>query len=111
MRRLALVLAAFVVVSCFLFTNSLQAQSAPTLFVQSSGDFGTALTAALVKKNVPVVIVTDQSKADYVLQAAPVYSKDESGAGKIARCMFADCNGMNGFSSVSVELVRSKDSA
>jgi hypothetical protein len=65
----------------------------------------------VIKKNVPVEVVTDQAKAEYTLQAAPVYSKDESGAGKIARCLFADCIGMNGFSSVSVELVRTKDSA
>jgi hypothetical protein len=83
----------------------------PTLYVQGSGDFSTALTAALIKKNVPVVVVTDQSKAEYTLQSAAVYSKDESGAGKIARCMFADCIGINGYSSVSVQLVRTQDSA
>jgi hypothetical protein len=91
--------------------GSASAQSTPTLYVQASNGFDTALTAAIVKKDVPVVVVNDQDKAEFTLKATPVYSKDESGAGKIARCMFADCVGMNGFSSVSVELVRSKDSA
>ena len=111
MRKLSLVLVIFVMASCFLVTGSVLAQSQPTLYIQASGEFGTALTAAVIKKNVPVEVVTDQAKAQYTLQAAPVYSKDESGAGKIARCLFADCIGMNGFSSVSVELVRTKDSA
>jgi hypothetical protein len=33
-------------------------------------------------------------------------SKEESGAGKIARCAFAYCAGINGTQTVSVELVK-----
>jgi hypothetical protein len=55
--------------------------------------------------------MSQQDKADYTLQSAAVNSKDESGAGKVARCLFLDCVGMNGFSSVSVELIRNKDGA
>jgi hypothetical protein len=78
----------------------------PTIYVSPADGFQTAITAAMIKKSVPVTIVTEQGKAEFILQAAPVNSKDESGAGKIARCMFLNCIGINGYSSVSVQLVK-----
>jgi len=66
---------------------------------------------AMMKKKVPAVIVEDKEGAQYVLESAAVDSKDETGAGKVARCLFLDCIGMNGNSEVSVKLVRSSDSA
>ena len=83
----------------------------PKIFVQADPHFTTALTAALVKKGVPATIIEDKTAADYVLQSAEVDSKEESTGGKVARCLFMDCIGMNGFSEVSVKLVRTKDSA
>lgn len=83
----------------------------PKVYIDAEPSFATALTAAIEKKSVPVTVVVDQKQADYTLKSAPVASKDESGAGKIARCLFADCIGMNGNSSVSVELLRQSDSA
>ena len=88
---------------------SSQAQS--KVYIDADSQFSTALAAAIEKKHVPVTVVVDPKHADYTLKSAAVNSKDESGAGKIARCMFLDCIGMNGNSSVSVELVRSSDSA
>ena len=64
----------------------------------------------MLKKHVPLAVTVDQDKADYILQAAPVDSKDESGAGKVARCLFLDCFGVNGFSEVSVRLLKKQDS-
>lgn len=87
------------------------AQSKPAVYVQASATFGPALTAAIMKKHVPVTVVGDKAHAEYLLEAAPVLSKDETGAGKIARCVFLDCVGMNGFSSASAELVRASDGA
>jgi len=96
---------------CILVTTQTSwAQSEPTMFISAADNFQTALTAAIVKKKVPVAVVTKQDGSDYILKAAPVNSKDESGAGKVMRCLVADCIGMNGFSSVAVELVRTKDS-
>lgn len=83
----------------------------PMLFIQANPDFATALSAAMIKKHVPVVVVEDKAKADYILQSATVDSKNESGAGKIARCLFADCIGMNGYSEVSVRLIERGSSA
>jgi hypothetical protein len=86
-------------------------QANPKMFIEAEPQFSTALAAALEKKHVAVTVVLDPKAAKFVLKSAPVNSKDESGAGKIARCMFLDCIGINGNSTVSVELVRSSDFA
>ena len=86
-------------------------QSSPKIFIEAEPQFSTALAAALEKKHVAVTVVLDPKMADLVLKSAPITSKEESGAGKIARCLFLDCIGINGNSTVSVELVRSSDSA
>ena len=85
-------------------------QSQPKLYINAEPQFSTALAAAILKKHVPALVTTHAKSAEYILKAAPVASKDESGAGKVARCLFLDCIGMNGNSSVSVELLRTTDS-
>jgi len=113
MRNRALFVVASVVLAlCSLCTGSMSsAQSAsPIVYIQAEGGFQTALAAAMLKKHVPITVTTDESKSDYILKAAPVDSKNESGAGKIARCMFLDCIGMNGNSEVSVELLQRQNS-
>src|SRR5207302_2427669 len=57
------------------------------------------------KKNVPVDVVTDQTKATYLLKAAPIEIKTESTGGKIARCLFAYCAGIEDKGNVSVQLI------
>jgi len=81
------------------------------MYVDAANGFQTSITAAIIRKKVPITVVTDKAQADYILKAAPVDSKDESGAGKIARCLFLDCIGVNGYSEVSVQLMRRKDSS
>jgi hypothetical protein len=77
------------------------------LYVEASPSF----TTALIKKSVPIIGVEDKDKAEFILKSADVDSKDESTGGKIARCLFLDCIGINGNSEVSVKLVRTTDSA
>ena len=96
---------------CFFAGTSAEAQSGPTIFVKAPDSFSTALAAAMVKKHVPAVIVTSEENAQYTLQSAAVDSKAESAGSKFARCMFMDCFGVNGFSDVSVQLVRNRDGA
>jgi hypothetical protein len=86
-------------------------QAVPKIYIEAEPQFATALAAAIEKKHVDVIVVVDPKAADFTLKSAPVNSKDESGAGKVARCLFLDCIGINGNSAVSVELVRSSDSA
>jgi len=63
------------------------------------------LSAALAKKGVPVDVVTEQSKATYVLRSAPVEIKPESTGGKVARCLFLYCAGIEDKANVSVQLI------
>src|SRR5215472_601942 len=79
----------------------------PTVYIEPQQGFETYLAAAMSKKNVPVDVVTDPSKATYVLKAAPVEVKSESTGGKIARCLFAYCAGIEDKGNVSVQLIES----
>jgi hypothetical protein len=82
------------------------AQSArPTVFIEAQNGFETYIAAAISKKQVPVDAVTDQTKAMYVLKSAPVEIKTESTGGKIARCLFAYCAGIEDKGNVSVQLI------
>lgn len=64
-----------------------------------------------MKKKVPATVVTDEKNATYTLKSADVFAKTESTGSKFARCLFADCIGIEGTSSVSVQLIRNSDSA
>jgi hypothetical protein len=90
-----------------LFTASLSfAQlSRPTVYIEPQQGFETYLAAAMSKKNVPADVVTDQAKATYVLKSAPIEVKTESTGGKIARCLFASCAGIEDKGNVSVQLI------
>ncbi|MDE3105427.1 MAG: hypothetical protein KGK08_09660 [Acidobacteriota bacterium] len=83
----------------------------PKIFIVASNGFDTDLTAAISKKKTPAIVVGDKAKADFILEVAPVNDHEESTGSKVARCLFLDCIGMNGYSSVSVKLTRVNDSA
>jgi hypothetical protein len=85
--------------------TSFAATSRPSVFIDAQNGFDTYIAAAIAKKNVPMDVVTDQTKATYVLKAAPVEIKQESTGGKIARCLFAYCAGIEDKGNVSVQLV------
>jgi hypothetical protein len=82
----------------------------PTVYIKPQNGFETYLAAAMAKKQVPVDVVADETKATYILQAAPVETKQESTGGKIARCLFAYCAGIEDKSNVSVQLIDSGSS-
>jgi hypothetical protein len=77
----------------------------PTVYIEPQQGFETYLAAAISKKAVPVDVVTDQTKANFVLRAAPVEIKSESTGGKIARCLFAYCAGIEDKGNVSVQFI------
>jgi len=89
---------------------SLAQMPRPTVYIEPQQGFETYLAAAIAKKNVPVDVVTDQSKATYVLKSAPVEVKSESTGGKIARCLFASCAGIEDKANVSVQLIETSSS-
>jgi len=79
--------------------------SRPTVYIEAQQGFETYLGAAMTKKNVPADIVTDPAKATYVLKAAPVEVQKESTGGKVVRCLFANCVGIEDKGTVSVQLI------
>jgi PEGA domain-containing protein len=99
MKRLGLLLLFAASMSCF------GQAPRPTVYIEPQQGFETYLAAAISKKTVPVDIVTDQARANYVLRAAPVEIKTESTGGKIARCLFAYCAGIEDKGNVSVQLI------
>src|SRR6201993_2363289 len=98
MKKLSVALALFI-------SSIAVAQSRPTVYVEPQQGFETYIAAAIQKKGVPVDVVTDKAKAVYVLRSAPVEVKEESTGGKIARCLFAYCAGIEDKGNVSVQLI------
>jgi hypothetical protein len=79
----------------------------PTLYVQPSEDgFETYITAAMLKKKVPVTVVTKSDSADYVLKAADVDVQKETTGSKVVKCLFASCSGTEDKASTSVQLTK-----
>ncbi len=83
----------------------------PRIYIEPQQGFESSLAAAIVKKQVPVEITTKEAVADYILRTKPVEVQKESTGGKVARCLFLSCAGIEDRANVSVELVkRSKGS-
>jgi hypothetical protein len=79
--------------------------SRPAVYIEPQAGFETYLAAAMTKKNVPADVVTDATKASYVLKSSPIEIKTESTGGKVARCLFASCAGIEDKGNVSVQLI------
>lgn len=50
-------------------------------------DFGSAIAAALMKKDVPVVVVADESKAQWTIKSVSAQREDSTGT-KVAKLAF-----------------------
>jgi hypothetical protein len=83
------------------------AQNRPTIFITPTEDnFEVYLSAAMMKKEVPVTISTKAEGADLVLQASEVEIQKQSTGSKVARCLFAYCAGMEDRGVTSVQLLK-----
>ena len=82
----------------------------PSVYIEPQNGFETYVAAAIAKKQVPVDVVTEPDKATFKLKAAPVEIKQESTGGKIARCLFAYCAGIEDKGNVSVQLIETSSS-
>jgi len=95
-----------ILVALVLFASTVAAQDKPRVYIvatdtvdasnsQHKGkqvDFGVALSAALMKKQVPVAVVTDQSKAQWIIKSASSQKEDGTGT-KIAKlALFGSSN-------------------
>jgi hypothetical protein len=91
----------FVVLSIAMATP-LAAASGPTAYIEAAAtvdgsnsrdkakqvDFGSAIAAALLKKEVPVTVVTDQAKAKWTIKSMSSQREDSTGT-KVAKLAFA----------------------
>lgn len=80
---------------------------APRIYIDPQDGLDSFIAAAIVKKHVPVVVTGKKDDAQFVLIGS-AESKEESAAGKIARCIFAYCIGIQGSRVVSVRLINNK---
>ena len=83
----------------------------PKIYIAPQKGYESYLAGAFTKKNVPAQIVQSEEAADYILSPAPVEQKPESAGGKIARCLFAYCAGIEGSQTASVSLIDVKTQA
>lgn len=83
------------------------AQEPETVFITPTPDnFEVYLAAAIVKKGVPVTVVTKPELATYVLTASQVDVQKQSAGSKFARCLFAYCAGIADSGSTSVQVTK-----
>jgi hypothetical protein len=95
----------FVVLSIAL-ASAAAAADLPTVYIEASAtldgsnsrdkakqvDFGSAITAALLKKEVPVSVVTDASKARWTIKSVSSQKEDSTGT-KVAKLAFGGFGG------------------
>jgi len=74
------------------------------VYIEPQNGFESYITAAIVKKHTPVVVTRNKDEAQFTLTSI-INSKEESTGGKIARCLFLYCIGMEGIQTATVQLV------
>lgn len=72
-------------------------------------DFGSAIVAALVKKDVPVTIVTDRDKAEWTIKTISSQREDSTGT-KVAKLAFGMGGGFTKFEG-SIQVIDHESSA
>ena len=65
MNRIATI--AFLAFSAGVFAQAPQLKSVATVYIEPMGGYETFLAAAIVKKHVPLVVVMDKDKAEYII--------------------------------------------
>ena len=102
MRRAVLL----TIVVAFLAIPAPAQQEKPSLYIPPTGDgFEVYLAAAMVKKEVPVLVLDHEEGATYALKAAKVETKQVGGGTKLINCLFAYCAGNEDKGNTSVQLV------
>ena len=83
------------------------AASQPRIFIEPQNGFESFISAAIVKKHVPVVVTENRESASFVL-SSHVQEKTESTGSKVARCLFMYCAGIEGMQNATVQLVNAQ---
>jgi len=81
----------------------------PTIYIEPQGGFEAYLSAGFFKKHVPATIANDKAGAKYTLKSSNIATQEEkTGLGKLARCAYALCLGIDGTQTLSVQLTDAK---
>jgi hypothetical protein len=100
-----------VAVTVLLFAVAFPCFAQAKVYIQPDNGFETYVSAAFTKKHVPVVVVSEQDAATFILQPTPVDVKTESPGSKVARCLFLYCAGIQGEQTVSIQLINPRTKA
>lgn len=76
-RMVALVMLAF---SAHMLAQTQTLHNGSTIYIEPMGGYETYLAAAIVKKNVPLIVLTDKAKADFIISST-VSRKDPAQPG------------------------------
>jgi hypothetical protein len=77
----------------------------PSIYIEPQNGFETYISAAFFKKDVPATLTANKDGATMVLVSGQVTEHEEkSGLGKLARCAYAFCIGIDGSQTVSVRI-------
>lgn len=80
----------------------------PAIYIEPQNGFESYISAAFFEKHVPATIANDKPSAAFILRSGAITTQEEkSGLGKLARCAYAFCLGIDGSQTVSVELLES----
>jgi len=71
-RVVAVIMLAF---STSIFAQAPQFKSGATVFIEPMDGYETYLAAAIAKKQVPLIVVADKSKADYIIRSTVSHSR------------------------------------
>jgi len=111
------------VMTLILFASTAMAADKPRVYIEATEtvdagnakdkakqvDFGSAIAAALVKKEVPVVIVTDPSKGQWTIKSVSSQKEDTTGT-KVAKLAFGFGGGFTKFEG-TLQVVDNESSA
>jgi hypothetical protein len=76
----------------------------PKIYIEPQSGFESYISAAVIKKHVPVVVTQRKEDAKFLLTSAVLEHKESTG-GKIARCAFLYCIGIAGTQTATVQLI------
>ncbi len=86
-------------------STSLAQMSRPTIFVESQQGFETYIVTAFAKQGVPVDLVTDETRARYILKSVNLEVIPQSADRRAAQCLFSSCKEAQPTGNVAVQLV------
>jgi hypothetical protein len=107
-KRLPFLLVILLVPSSAAVAAQGQVHGKPSVYITPSDDgFEVYVAAAIMKKDVPVTVLSKPENATYTLKGSSVDVQKETGTSKVMRCLFAYCAGIEDKASTSVQLIDS----